>query len=106
LSAAGKHDDFTPPKHQVKHFILTEVPPLHSRARRFSPEKLEAAKDECQKLEELGIIRPSNSPWSSPLHNVLKKDGSLRPCGNYRRLNDITVSDRFPVLNIYDSQLV
>lgn len=92
----------TTPKHQVQHFIVTEGPPVHSRARRFSPEKLAAAKTEFEHMEEMGVIRRSNSPWSSPLHIVLKKDGSLRPCGDYRRLNDITVPDRYPVPNMQD----
>ena len=86
----------------MKHFIITEGPPVNSRARRFSPEKLAAAKAEFETMEEMGVIRRSNSPWSSPLHIVLKKDGGLRPCGDYRRLNDITVPDRYPVPNMQD----
>ena len=92
----------TPSIHQVKHFILTEGPPVHSRARRFSPEKLAAAQAEFEDMEEMRVIRRSNSPWSSPLHIVLKKDGGLRPCGGYRRLNDITVPDWYPVPNMQD----
>jgi len=53
-------------------------------------------------MEALGIIRRSNSCWASPLHLVDKADGSKRPCGDYKWLNDITVPDRYPVPHIQD----
>ncbi|GFV00924.1 retrovirus-related Pol polyprotein from transposon 297 [Trichonephila clavipes] len=49
-----------------------------------------------------GIIRPSKSPWASPLHVVKKSNGEYRPCGDYRRLNSVTVPDRYPVPHIQD----
>jgi hypothetical protein len=42
---------------------------------------------------EQGIIHKSNSPWSSPLVLMVKENGKLRPCVDYRRLNGVTVKD-------------
>jgi Reverse transcriptase (RNA-dependent DNA polymerase) len=51
---------------------------------------------------DAGIIRRSKSQWSSPLHMVPKKDGTWRPCGDFRRLNLITAANCYPLKNMAD----
>lgn len=46
------------------------------------------------------IIRWSNSQWASLLHLVVKKDRTICPCGDYRRLNAVTILDRYPIPRI------
>ena len=86
----------------MEYFILTEGPPVFVKARRLLPEKLAAAKKDFEEMEKLGIVRRSNSSWSSSLHVVPKSDGSWRPRGDYHRLNTVLKDDRYPIPRLQD----
>ena len=98
--------NYLPPvKTNVRHHIITTGPPVSCRPRRLSPENLKIAKEEFRILMQLGVMRPSSSPWASPLHMVPKNDGSWRVVGDYPILNVRTCPDSYPLPHIQDFAL-
>lgn len=77
--------------------INTEGPPIKQRAYRINLLKRRTVDEEIEKMLAQGVIRPSQSPWASPITLVPKKDGSTRMCVDYRRINSVTAKDAYPV---------
>lgn len=92
----------------IKHSIKTKDDvPVHSKSYRYPFCHKEEVQRQIMKMLEQGIIRHSNSPWSSPVWVVPKKmDASgqkkWRLVIDYRKLNEKTVEDRYPIPNIND----
>jgi hypothetical protein len=66
----------------------------------MSPAKLREIHVQLQELLAKGWIRPSNSPYGAPILFVRKKDGTMRMCVDYRKLNDLTRKDSTPLPRI------
>lgn len=80
--------------HVSEHIIDTgEAKPIKLPPRRVPIAYAEAELQTINDMEKQGIIRKSNSPWASPLNLVLKKNRKIRPCVDYRRVNDVTIND-------------
>lgn len=87
----------------VEHRIETgDALPIRQPVRRVSHEQRHLIRQQVDEMLEQGIIRPSSSPWSSPVVLVKKKDGSWRFCVDYRKLNDVTIKDSYALPRIDD----
>lgn len=72
-------------KHDVQYQIIKTGQPIAERPRRLSGEKAAAAREEINTILHDGILRPSKSPWASPIYLVKKKTGGWRMCGDFRK---------------------
>lgn len=89
---------------RVKHHIkLHDETPFKHRARPIHPRDIEAVRQHLKDLLEAGIIHESESSFSSPIVVVRKKNGNIRLCIDYRRLNMQTVKDAYPLPNLEES---
>ena len=77
--------------------------PIKIPPHRASPAKLPIIREEVQIMLKRGVIQPSKSPYSAPIVLQTKKDGSWRFCVDYRKLNDVTVKDAFPIPKIHQT---
>jgi hypothetical protein len=93
-----------PPERELE-FTIDLKPGTEPIARtpyRMSTPELQELKMQLKELLDLGLIRPSVSPWGAPVIFIRKKDGSWRLCIDYRQLNKATIKNQYPLPRIDD----
>jgi hypothetical protein len=93
-----------PPDREVGFVIdlLPGIAPISKWPYMMSVEELKELKKQLTELQEAGYIRPSSSPWGTPVLFLQKKDGSQRMCVDYKSLNDVTVKNKYSLPRIED----
>lgn len=88
-----------PPNRVYDHAIALKpgATPVNARPYRYSPLHKDEIERQVAAMLEAGVIVQSMSPFASPVLPVQKKDGSWRFCIDYRRLNDLTIRNTFPM---------
>ena len=93
-----------PPDRDIE-FIIELIPgtgPIAQRAYSMNLAELVELKKQLDDMLFKGLIQPSASPWRSPVLFVDKKDGATRLVTDYRKLNDVTIKNKYPLPKIED----
>ena len=89
---------------KLSHEINTgDAHPVRQRVRRIPPHRRQEVRELLGKMLENDVIKPSSSPWASPVVLVQKRDGSLRFCIDYRKVNQVTTKDAYPLPRVDDT---
>merc|ERR1712115_395850 len=98
-------------KHSIVHSIPTgDATPVRSKVRPLLPgsPKAQAGKKAWDEMIDLGIVEKVRADevnyWSAPLHLQTKPDLTERPCGDFRKLNEATLNQAYPLPNINNFQ--
>ncbi|KAL2103054.1 hypothetical protein ACEWY4_002222 [Coilia grayii] len=87
----------------IQHGIrLTSPGPIRQTCYRVPAKLIPALREEVKSMLEAGVIKPSHSEWCSPVVLVPKKDGGLRFCVDFRKLNAIAAFDPYPMPRVDD----
>jgi hypothetical protein len=88
-----------PPHRDFDHHIHLHlgVKPVSVRPYRYTPQQKDEIEKQIKEMLAKGIIRPSHSPFASPVLLVKKKDGCWRFCVDYRHLNTVTIPNKYPM---------
>lgn len=101
LSVFSTDDSDLGRTHLILHEIDTgQAPPIKMAPRRVPLHLQQEVTDHIREMHGHGIIQPSVSPWAAPVVPVRKKDGG---CVDYRKLNDVTRKDAYPLPRINDA---
>ena len=93
-----------PPDRDIE-FSIELMPgsrPIYKKPYRMGSEELVELKKQLDEQLRKGFIRPSASPWGSPVLFVSKKDRTIRLCVDYRSLNEVTIKNKYPLPKIED----
>jgi hypothetical protein len=93
-----------PPDRDIE-FIIELIPrtaPIAQRPYHMNPQELEELKRQLVNMLRKGLIRPIASPWGSPILFVDKRDGTIRLSVDYRKLNEVTIKNKYPLPKIED----
>jgi hypothetical protein len=77
--------------------LIPGTQPIHKAPYRMAPKEQIELKRQLDDLLAKGFIRPSRSPWASPVLFVEKKDKSKRLCVDYLALNQVTIKNKYPL---------
>lgn len=101
---ADRFPDVPSTTNMIVHDVdVGDAKPVKQRAYRANPDKQSAIDKEIKYMLDNGILEPSSSPWSSPCIVICKPDGvSYRFCTDYRKVNELTVTDSYPLPRIED----
>lgn len=100
----AQHDEDFGRTNLVQHQIHTgDAPPVRERHHPLPPAMYKEMKTLLSGMLESGVIRESCSPWAAPIVLMRKKNGSLRFCVDYRKLNAVTHKDAFPLPRIEET---
>jgi hypothetical protein len=93
-----------PPDRDIE-FVIELIPgiaPIAQRPYLMNPQELEELKKQLADMLNKSLISPSASPWGSPVLFVDKRDGTIRLCVDYRKLNEVTIKNKYPLPKIED----
>nr|GEY30744.1 putative reverse transcriptase domain-containing protein [Tanacetum cinerariifolium] len=93
-----------PPVREIE-FRIDLIPgalPVVKSQYRLAPSEMSELSSQLKELQEKSFIRPSHSPWGTPVLFVKKKYGAMRMCIDYRELNKLTIKNRYPLPIIDD----
>ena len=104
------HNIFSLDKNEIgctnaaEHVIeLLDTEPFKERFRRIAPPLVEEVWEHLQEMLDRGAIRPSQSPWCNAVVLVRNKDRGLQFCIDFRKLNNRTKKDAFPLLHMQET---
>lgn len=90
------------PRRALDHAITLDATaqPINSRPYRYSPLQRDEIERQVAEMIKAGLVTPSMSPFASPVLLVKNKDGSWRFCVDYRKLNTLTIKNKFPLPSV------